>query len=79
MHGHRAQAIHPNGSLCRYLLFAAEPYETIAFKVPSLEVDKTEGKLFQHCEHPGGTQACYRRRWPLLPHLQCCACVRRGP
>mmetsp|Transcript_18929 Transcript_18929/g.32366 ORF Transcript_18929/g.32366 Transcript_18929/m.32366 type:complete len:261 (+) Transcript_18929:134-916(+) len=31
-----------------YLLFAAEPYETISFKVPSMEVDKSEGKLFQH-------------------------------
>jgi hypothetical protein len=36
--------------LRRYLLFAAEPYETIAFKVPSQEVDKNEGKLFTHCE-----------------------------
>ena len=29
----------------QYLLFAAEPYETIAFKVPSREVDKTETKV----------------------------------
>ena len=25
------------------MLFAAEPYETVAFKVPSLEVDRGEG------------------------------------
>ena len=32
----------------QYLLFAVEPYEVIAFKVPSLEVDKAEGKFFHH-------------------------------
>lgn len=31
-----------------YLLFAADPYETISFKVPNSEVDKSEGKLFTH-------------------------------
>lgn len=30
----------------QYLLIAAEPYETIAFKIPSREVDKTKGKFF---------------------------------
>lgn len=29
----------------QYVLFAAEPYETVAFKVPSLELDRTEGKF----------------------------------
>jgi len=32
----------------QYLLFAAEPYETIGFKVPNLEIDKSEGKFFTH-------------------------------
>lgn len=32
----------------QYLCFAAEPYEVIAFKVPNLEVDKGENKLFTH-------------------------------
>jgi splicing factor 3A subunit 2 len=32
----------------QYLLFAAEPYETIAFKVPNREIDKGEGKFFTH-------------------------------
>ena len=30
----------------QYLCFAAEPYETIAFKIPNLEIDFTEGKYF---------------------------------
>ncbi|KAI8910518.1 hypothetical protein DFJ77DRAFT_470016 [Powellomyces hirtus] len=30
----------------QYLLFAAEPYETIAFKVQSKEIDKTEGRFW---------------------------------
>ena len=32
----------------QYLLFAAEPYETVAFKVPNREIDKDEGKFFTH-------------------------------
>merc|ERR1711971_270043 len=32
----------------QYLLFAAEPYETIAFKVPSREVDKSEQRFWSH-------------------------------
>jgi len=32
----------------RYLLFAAEPYETIAFKVPALEVDRDPSRFFTH-------------------------------
>jgi hypothetical protein len=34
----------------RYLLFAAEPYEVIAFKVPNVEVEKAEGRLITHCK-----------------------------
>eukprot|EP00828_Plagiopyla_frontata_P043807 TRINITY_DN696_c0_g1_i3.p1 TRINITY_DN696_c0_g1~~TRINITY_DN696_c0_g1_i3.p1 ORF type:complete len:221 (-),score=43.36 TRINITY_DN696_c0_g1_i3:29-691(-) len=30
----------------QYLLFAAEPYETIAFKIPNIEIDHTEGKFY---------------------------------
>ncbi len=35
---------------CRYLLFAAEPYETIAFKVPNKEIerDPLSGKYYFH-------------------------------
>lgn len=29
----------------QYLLFAAEPYETVAFKIPSDEIDRSPGRL----------------------------------
>lgn len=32
----------------QYLLFAAEPYETIAFRIPSWEIDKREGRFNTH-------------------------------
>nr|CAD1818458.1 unnamed protein product [Ananas comosus var. bracteatus] len=32
----------------QYLLFAAEPYEIIAFKIPSTEIDKTPSKFFSY-------------------------------
>lgn len=40
------QKMEPPDRKWQYLLFAAEPYETIAFKVPSREVDKSEGKFW---------------------------------
>lgn len=30
----------------QYVIFAAEPYENIAFKVPNMEIDNSEGKYF---------------------------------
>jgi len=42
------QKIEPPDRRWQYLLFAAEPYETISFKVPSREVDKSEGKFWNH-------------------------------
>ena len=32
----------------QYLLFAADPYEVISFKIPNAEVTKEEGKFFAH-------------------------------
>jgi hypothetical protein len=32
----------------QYVLFAAEPYETIAFKLQSREVDRGDGRIFAH-------------------------------
>ncbi|CAN1307919.1 Splicing factor 3A subunit 2 [Linum perenne] len=32
----------------QYLLFAADPYEIVAFKVPSTEIDKSTPKFFSH-------------------------------
>ncbi|KAF0287306.1 Splicing factor 3A subunit 2 [Amphibalanus amphitrite] len=40
------QKIEPPDRKWQYLLFAAEPYETIAFKVPSREVEKSEEKFW---------------------------------
>ena len=31
----------------QYLLMAAEPYETIAFKIPNLEIDKGDNKYYE--------------------------------
>jgi len=42
------QKIEPPDRKWQYLLFAAEPYETIAFKVPSREVEKFEGKFWTY-------------------------------
>ncbi len=42
------QRIEPPDKKFQYLLFAAEPYETIAFKVPSREIDKTDNKFWTH-------------------------------
>lgn len=42
------QKIEPPDRKWQYLLFAAEPYETISFKVPSREVEKTEGKFWTY-------------------------------
>ncbi|XP_003368594.1 splicing factor 3A subunit 2, partial [Trichinella spiralis] len=41
-----SKKIEPPDKRWQYLLFAAEPYETIAFKIPSREVDKGEGKFW---------------------------------
>ncbi|KAL5679887.1 hypothetical protein ACJX0J_006272, partial [Zea mays] len=32
----------------QYLLFAADPYEIIAFKIPSTEIDKSASKFFSY-------------------------------
>jgi len=42
------QKVEPPDRKWQYLLFAAEPYETIAFKVPSREVDKSETRFWSH-------------------------------
>jgi splicing factor 3A subunit 2 len=42
------QRIEPPDKKWQYLLFAAEPYETVGFKVPSREIDKTDGKFWTH-------------------------------
>jgi splicing factor 3A subunit 2 len=40
------QKIQPPDKRWQYLLFAAEPYETIAFKIPAREIDRAEDKYW---------------------------------
>lgn len=42
------QRIEPPDKAWQYLLVAAEPYETIGFKIPSREIDKTEEKFWTY-------------------------------
>lgn len=42
------QKVEPADGAFQYILFSAEPYEVIAFKVPNAEVDKSEGRFFVH-------------------------------
>ncbi|PJF17898.1 Ste20 [Paramicrosporidium saccamoebae] len=40
----------PN-KLYQYLVVAAEPYETLAFKIPAKEIDRSDGRHFVHWDH----------------------------
>jgi len=42
------QSIEPKDKRYQYILFAAEPYETVAFKIPNQAIDKDSNKLFTH-------------------------------
>jgi len=42
------QRIEPPDKAWQYLLVAAEPYETIGFKIPSREIDKHEQRFWTH-------------------------------
>jgi splicing factor 3A subunit 2 len=37
----------------QYLIFACDPYETIAFKIPNQEIDKSDGKFFSNWDKDG--------------------------
>ena len=41
------QKVEPLDDKYQYLLCAAEPYETIAFKIPNMEIDFSDGKYFE--------------------------------
>ena len=32
----------------QFLLFAAEPYVSVAFKIPNMEIDRNEGKFYEN-------------------------------
>ncbi|KAF3829636.1 hypothetical protein GH733_003900 [Mirounga leonina] len=55
------QRIEPPDRRWQYLLMAAEPYETIAFKVPSREIDKAEGKFWTHWNRETKQNLCWSR------------------
>jgi len=73
------QKIEPPDKKWQYLLFAAEPYETIAFKVPSREVEESEKKFWslwnkdtkefflQFAFKPGHDSGGGGRRGPPMP------------
>ncbi|KAI9505244.1 hypothetical protein BX070DRAFT_221767 [Coemansia spiralis] len=42
------QHVEPPNRQYQYLLFAAEPYETVAFKVQSREIDMRQGRFWSH-------------------------------
>ncbi|KAI8898157.1 hypothetical protein BC833DRAFT_614956 [Globomyces pollinis-pini] len=42
------QRIEPPSKFFQYLLVAAEPYETVAFKVQSMEIDRSAGKFWNY-------------------------------
>eukprot|EP00761_Pharyngomonas_kirbyi_P013789 gb/GECH01013818.1/.p1 GENE.gb/GECH01013818.1/~~gb/GECH01013818.1/.p1 ORF type:complete len:225 (+),score=49.27 gb/GECH01013818.1/:1-675(+) len=42
------QKVEPPDRNYQYVVFAAEPYENIAFKIPNREIDKSEGKVYTH-------------------------------
>jgi splicing factor 3A subunit 2 len=37
----------------QYLLFACDPYETVAFKIPNIPIDKNEGRFFTNWDAAG--------------------------
>lgn len=41
------QRVEKPNSKYQYLLVAAEPYETIGFKIPNIQIDFSEGRYFE--------------------------------
>merc|ERR1712178_105002 len=49
----------------QYLLFAADPYETIGFKIPNREIDRDESKFYQFWDKEKKIytlQLCFKER-----------------
>ena len=42
------QRLEPPSKYYQYLLIAGEPYETIAFKIQSLEIDRAQDRLWSY-------------------------------
>ncbi|XP_010451693.1 PREDICTED: splicing factor 3A subunit 2-like [Camelina sativa] len=61
------QKVQPYDKRYQYLLFAAEPYETISFKVPSTEIDKSSPNFFCHWDQDSKMftlQVCFKPNKP---------------
>ncbi|XP_028414674.1 splicing factor 3A subunit 2-like [Dendronephthya gigantea] len=63
------QRIEPPDRSWQYLLFAAEPYETVAFKIPSREIDKSDGKFWTHW-NPNTKQFFFQMHFKISAHQQ---------
>ncbi|KAK9842563.1 hypothetical protein WJX81_006287 [Elliptochloris bilobata] len=59
----------------QYVLFAADPYEVIAFKIPNLEVDRSE-RFFSHWDT---TNNVYSLQLPFKPAQQLAPAGGGGP
>jgi splicing factor 3A subunit 2 len=47
------QKVEPADKNYQYLLFACEPYETVAFKIPNKPIDKSEGRFYTNWDDSG--------------------------
>eukprot|EP00921_Rhytidocystis_pertsovi_P013515 GHVQ01021862.1.p1 GENE.GHVQ01021862.1~~GHVQ01021862.1.p1 ORF type:complete len:240 (-),score=27.35 GHVQ01021862.1:133-852(-) len=66
---------HPANPRYQYLLLAADPYETVAFKIPNMEIDRGCGKMYvswDQDKHVYTLQIYFKEReertLPALPH-----------
>ncbi|XP_065653832.1 splicing factor 3A subunit 2-like [Hydra vulgaris] len=62
------QRVEPPDKSWQYLLVAAEPYETIGFKIPSREIDKSEQKFWSFWNKD--TKQFFLQFYFKLTHLQ---------
>ena len=57
----------------QFLLFAADPYETIAFKIPNMEIDRGDGKLYVNWDKEKKVytvQIAFKERVKYVPKVQ---------
>lgn len=67
------QRMEPPDRCWQYLLIAAEPYETIVFKVPSRDIDKAKGKFWTTgTRKPNSSSFNSTLRWKKLMPSQAC-------
>lgn len=42
------QRVQPPDARYQYILFAADPYETVGFRIPNRKIDRAEGRFYTH-------------------------------